>query len=56
MPQEAQLASHIAILVDGTEIEGAVFQELLEVVVDQHAHLPSFFSHPLERQEFFTFR
>ncbi len=44
MPQEARLASHIAIFVDGTEIEGAVFQELLEVVVDQHAHLPAFFS------------
>lgn len=44
MPQEARLASHIAIFVDGTEIEGAVFQELLEVVVDQHAHLPAYFS------------
>ncbi len=44
MPQEKPLASQISILVDGTEIEGAVFQELLEVVVDQHAHLPTFFS------------
>lgn len=44
MSQERQLASHVAILIDGTEIEGAVFQELLEVMVDQHAHLPAFFS------------
>lgn len=44
MPQERLLASHISILVEGAEIEGAVFQEILEVMVDQHAHLPAFFS------------
>ncbi len=44
MPQERHLASHISILVEGVEIEGAVFQEILEVMVDQHAHLPAFFS------------
>lgn len=44
MPQEMQLASHIALLVDGTEVEGSVFQEIIEVMVDQHAHLPAFFS------------
>jgi len=44
MPQSTELASNIYIKLDGQEIEREVIQALLEVVVDQHSHLPDYFT------------
>ena len=44
MPQSTELASRIYIKLDDQDIEREVMQALLEVVVDQHTHLPDYFT------------
>lgn len=44
MPQESELASHIYIKVGGADLQHEVAQQIQEVVVDQHAHLPGMFT------------
>jgi phage protein D len=44
MPETNLLASQIFLTVDGKEVPKEVMQELVEVVVDQHTHLPNFFT------------
>lgn len=44
MSQEARLVSQIYIKVDGAKLQPAVIGNLIEVVVDQHTHLPSMFT------------
>jgi len=44
MPVARELASQIYLTVGGTEVSKADMQELIEVVVDQHVHLPDFFT------------
>ncbi|MBN1147921.1 MAG: VgrG-related protein [Anaerolineales bacterium] len=51
MPQSTELASRIYIKVDGQEIQREHTQALIEVVVDQHAHLPDYFSIRLKDRE-----
>jgi phage protein D len=43
MAKPSELASQCAISVDGGEVPRPVMAKLLEVVVDQHAHLPDIF-------------
>ncbi len=40
----SQLASQVSIKLNGTEVERPVMTSLLAVLVDQHCHLPGFFS------------
>ncbi len=44
MPEPQPLASRVYIAVGGNELPAAVFSNLLEVVVDQHAHMPAMFT------------
>jgi phage protein D/phage baseplate assembly protein gpV len=44
MPTPRDLVSRIYIKLDGNEIQRPVMQKLVEVVVDQHTHLPHFFT------------
>lgn len=43
MPAKQELASRIYIEIDGSEVEEQVMGQLLEAVIDQHAHLPDMF-------------
>jgi phage protein D/phage baseplate assembly protein gpV len=44
MPKPVQLTSQIEILVNGQELAHELSQNLLDVVVDQHCHLPGMFT------------
>jgi phage protein D len=44
MPNEQTLASQIYIKLGGTAVQTAVMQNMAEVVVDQHSHLPDMFT------------
>lgn len=44
MPTPRELVSRIYIKLDGNEVQRPVMQKLVEVVVDQHTHLPDFFT------------
>ncbi len=44
MPREQTLASQIYIKLDGTAVQQPVMQNMAEVVVDQHSHLPDMFT------------
>ncbi|MCA9938754.1 MAG: VgrG-related protein [Anaerolineales bacterium] len=44
MPESQPLASRIYVEVEGSELPADVFSNLLEVTVDQHAHLPAMFT------------
>jgi phage protein D/phage baseplate assembly protein gpV len=44
MPKPSELASQIYISLDGSPVQRAVVQQLIEVVVDQHSHLPDMFA------------
>ncbi len=44
MPESQPLASRVYIAVGGNELPADVFSNLLEVVVDQHAHMPAMFT------------
>src|SRR5512140_975449 len=44
MPDTADLTSQIYILIAGTEVQRNILQQIIEVTVDQHAHLPAAFT------------
>jgi phage protein D/phage baseplate assembly protein gpV len=44
MPERQELASRVYVSLDGSEVERAIMDGVLEVVVDQHAHLPGMFT------------
>jgi phage protein D/phage baseplate assembly protein gpV len=43
MPQQTEFASNVFIKISSADAARAVMQQILEVVVDQHAHLPGMF-------------
>lgn len=44
MPTPRELVSRIYITLEGNEVQRPVMQKLVEVVVDQHTHLPDYFT------------
>jgi phage protein D/phage baseplate assembly protein gpV len=44
MPERQELASRVYLNLDGTEVQREIMDNVLEVVVDQHAHLPDMFT------------
>ncbi len=44
MTTPAEIITHISIRLDGNDLAESTTREILEVVVDQHVHLPGFFS------------
>ena len=51
MPEAQELASQIYLSIGGAEVSKSDMQELVEVVVDQHVHLPDFFTLRLHDNE-----
>ncbi len=51
MPERAQLTSQVVIKIDGTPLQPEVVAKLVEVIVDQHAHLPHMFTVRLQDPE-----
>jgi phage protein D len=44
MSKETELVSNVFIKIGGADVQRPVMQQLLEVIVDQHAHLPAMFT------------
>ncbi len=44
MPQENVIVSHISIKIGGSPLQETTMNQLIEVVVDQHSHLPGMFT------------
>lgn len=44
MTKASELVSQVFVTLDGSEVQRPVVQKLLEVVVDQHSHLPDMFT------------
>jgi phage protein D/phage baseplate assembly protein gpV len=51
MPETQELTSQIYLTVGGAEVSKTDMQELVEVIVDQHVHLPDFFTLRLHDNE-----
>src|SRR6266498_824836 len=52
MTKPHPLTAQIYLTVDGKEVKSPQIESLLEVIVDQHSHLPDMFSIRLHDQEF----